>query len=406
VRVLLVSGLLALSQSFAQIGEVRVGAVLPPGASPALEAVRNGLRMGEKEYDLNARLLGGRFQVLIRSAQTATAAAQAADSLVAQGASALVGGFSGQAPALARVAQARRIPFLNIGDPSDRLRNEACNPYMFHLEASAAMYLDALATWFVRAGLRTWFLVYGGPEGGDLRARARKALLERHFGARIVGEKEVQERAFQEVLQAIRRAQPQVVLLLLPPEAQLAFLGQYERVGLDAQVTGFPYPEAQTRAFFRQALARAPRSGAGYRVVLWEAKLDAYGARELNARYLEMFGLPMDPPAWAAYQAVKILFEAVAFTQSKEGRRIRAHLLDPQAVFDVHKGIGVSFRPWDQQLRQALYLVKLASAKEAWDLASLVGELPAIYRPGTDPVERLDQLGDLKRDSRCRLGGG
>lgn len=166
MRVLLVSGLLALSQSFAQIGEVRVGAVLPPGASPALEAVRNGLRMGEKEYDLNARLLGGRFQVLIRSAQTATAAAQAADSLVAQGASALVGGFSGQAPALARVAQARRIPFLNIGDPSDRLRNEACNPYMFHLEASAAMYLDALATWFVRAGLRTWFLVYGGPEGG------------------------------------------------------------------------------------------------------------------------------------------------------------------------------------------------------------------------------------------------
>jgi ABC-type branched-chain amino acid transport systems, periplasmic component len=240
VRVLLVSGLLALSQSFAQIGEVRVGAVLPSGASPTLEAVRNGLRMGEKEYDLNARLLGGRFQVLIRSAQTATAAAQAADSLVAQGASALVGGFSGQAPALARVAQARRIPFLNIGDPSDRLRNEACNPYMFHLEASGAMYLDALATWFVRAGLRTWFLVYGGPEGGDLRARARKALLERHFGARIVGEKEVQERAFQEVLQAIRRAQPQVVLLLLPPEAQLAFLGQYERVGLDAQVTGFP----------------------------------------------------------------------------------------------------------------------------------------------------------------------
>ena len=35
------------------------------------------------------------------------------------------------------------------------------------------------------------------------------------------------------------------------------------------------------------------------------------------------------------------------------------------------------------------------------DRAHLVGELPAIYMPGTDPVERLDQLGDLRPRARC-----
>jgi len=32
-----------------------------------------------------------------------------------------------------------------------------------------------------------------------------------------------------------------------------------------------------------------------------------------------------------------------------------------------------------------------------------VGELPAIYMPGTDPIERLDQLGDLAAESSCSL---
>jgi hypothetical protein len=71
-------------------------------------------------------------------------------------------------------------------------------------------------------------------------------------------------------------------------------------------------------------------------------------------------------------------------------------------VFDIWKGIGVSFRSWDRQLRQSLYLVKISETQEdPFLMATLVGELPAIYMPGTDPVERLDQLGDLRDASRC-----
>lgn len=395
---------------------LRLGVVLPSQPRSGLEravveAARMGLEMGRDEYGFNAGLVGQRLEVLLRTASDAQAAVREAERLVgSEEVYALVGGFGGQAEALSRLAEQRRVLFLNIGSPGDRLRQEACGRYTFHLEASAAMYLDALAAWFIQAGFRNWFVVYEeGAEGQSLYQRARKSLLERHFGAREVGRASVSPSRpdFRSILEGIRRVQPQVVLLLLGAEAQLAFLGQYEAARLGAAVTGFPYPEAQTRAFFAASRSRAPRAGAGHRAVLWEAKLDAYGARELNARFRERFKKPMDPPAWASYQSVKLLFEAASFGGSLEGPRLMSYLENPTTVFDVHKGIGVSFRPWDHQLRQSLYLVKInPQARDDWDLASLVGELPAIYRPGTDPIERLDQLGDLRRDSRCRFGGG
>ena len=72
-------------------------------------------------------------------------------------------------------------------------------------------------------------------------------------------------------------------------------------------------------------------------------------------------------------------------------------------MFDLWKGIATSFRPWDHQLRQSMYLVEIREDPEAsaFDLGLLVGQLPAIYLPGTDPNERLDQIGDLADRSRC-----
>jgi hypothetical protein len=68
----------------------------------------------------------------------------------------------------------------------------------------------------------------------------------------------------------------------------------------------------------------------------------------------------------------------------------------------------MTFRRWDHQLRQSLYLVKInPDATSSLELAamlaraSLVGELPAIYMPGTEPVERLDQLGEIDPSRTC-----
>lgn len=420
-RQLLLSGALLLASSLPgraqKQGVLRIGAVFPaptqqdPLGSPVWEAARMGLELARDEFSLNAQIIGQKLEVSLVPAPDAAAASRAAERLAKEGAYALIGGLGpGQAPALSQLAQRQRVPFLNIGSPLDSLRNQSCGRYVFHLEASAAMYLDALTDWYIRAGFRRWFTVYPDTEEGRaLYARTRKALLQRHFGAQEAGQAVLApvRPDLARALAAIAKARADMVLLLLDGPGQLEFLGQYETAGLSAAVTGFPYPETQTRSFFAASRSRAKKAGSGYRTTLWEAKLDAYGARELNARFMGRYQRPMDPSAWAAYMAVKMLFETATLGGARERGQTLGYLEHPQTIFDVYKGIGVSFRPWDHQLRQSLYLVKIdPKAKDAWNYASLVGELPAIYRPGTDPVERLDQLGDLRRDSSCRFAGG
>jgi quinoprotein dehydrogenase-associated probable ABC transporter substrate-binding protein len=405
---------------------LRIGLVIPTqtGSIPvsssvyedAGEAARRGAVLAGDELDQQAEGMGMRLKVLLASAPNAEAASRAAARLVAtEGVFALIGGIGqGQAEALSQVAQQRRVLFFNIGSPGDRLRQEACSRYTFHVEASAAMYLDALAEWLSRAGLRRWFVVY--PDSGEGKALYRRAVtaLQGHSGASEAGSAVVHpgQPDYSAVIQEIRRASPQGVLLLLNAQDQLAFLSQYELEGPQAQVVAFPDPIAQTRNFFIALRLTAPRAGAGYRAALWETSLQSGGAGELNARFTSRWGEPMDPPAWAAYAAVKVLLEAASSTKATGSAELMAYLEDPKAAFNLYKGVPLSFRPWDHQLRQPLYLVKPdPEAPPGIDLshkvglAQLVGQVPDIPS-GVDPIPLLDRLGNPVQGSPCRFTGG
>jgi len=399
---------------------LRIGVVLPLGgpSRPAgadnledlAEVARRGAVFGAEEMGRNADLFGHEVTLFMANAPGAQAAARAARRLVAlEHVQVLIGGFSqAEAQALAQVAEDTGTLFLNIAASGDALRG-ACAAQVFHIEASAAMYLDALAGWYTRAGLRRWVIVHGADAQARARLdRARAALGRRHWGARILAEAAVEGRDFGPALAVVAAERPDAVLLLDHWHGQLDFLARYGAEGLDTPVAAFPEAATQTRAHYAAAMAAAPGVGAGHRAALWEPTLDAYGARELNARFAARWGTPMDSAAWAAYQAMKIAFDAAQFCGVAEGRAMARWLADPGTVLDLHKGIGVSFRPWDHQLRQSLYLVRLnREAGRSLDLealrgrADLVGELPAIYMPGTDPVARLDQLGDLRPRARC-----
>jgi ABC transporter substrate binding protein (PQQ-dependent alcohol dehydrogenase system) len=393
--------------------EIVIGLVGPDrSAGDELEAavdraVRQGHEMVTDEFGLNAGMLGIDFRVPYAGVADADAAVAAAARLVdEEGAFALVGGWGGLdvATALSDWAAERGIPFLNAGESADVLRNDACRRTTFHLEPSDAMYLDAMAGWYVRSGFRRWFVLRSDDARGEaLLARTRWSLRERHFGARIVGDRAVDStEGAADVARRIGGTNADVVVLLLPARDQLTWLAALEQEGVEVAVAAHPDLESQSRAFMFASRDAAPRLGTGQRILAFEATLDAYGAREINARYRQRFGEPMDPAAWAAYQAVKILYEAAFFGRSSDPSDVYDQLTAEGAVFDLWKGIGASFRPWDHQLRQSMYLVEIREDEpEAFRLGLLVGELPAIYLPGTDPNERLDQIGDLADRTSC-----
>ncbi|MAN76778.1 MAG: hypothetical protein CML24_06200 [Rhizobiales bacterium] len=410
---ILICSVMAGSSAMAQQleGPVRIGLVRPTldGASelmaPVIRSVDQGAVMAEEEFGFNASMFGFDFAVIQREAQGADVVSAAQQLVADEGIFALAGGFDGEeAELLSSWAQDNEIPFINLLASDDALRNRTCGPMMFHIAPSDAMYLDALSGWYVRAGFRSWFtLVADTPKAQARHDRLVWGLDERHFGVREVGSATLSGDLPPETIAAIRDTEADLVVMLVSPEAQLSTLAALEAERLEIMVTGFPDPAAQTRAFFMQSAELAPYLGSGMRATAWEPTLDAYGARELNARYMQRWGEPMEQGGWAAYQAVKAFFEAATFTSSTDAESVLAHFTAENSVFDVWKGIGTSFRSWDHQLRQPLYLIAIdAAATEPRLVGQLVGELPAIYLPGTDPVERLDQLGDLEAQSTCQ----
>jgi ABC-type branched-subunit amino acid transport system substrate-binding protein len=125
-------------------------------------------------------------------------------------------------------------------------------------------------------------------------------------------------------------------------------------------------------------------------VVLWDQRLERFGASQLNDRYRVAAKSGMDGNAWAGWAAVKTVSEAALRSGSGNPDRILAYLEASSTQLDGHKGWPLSFRPTDHQLRQPLYIVVPAGAGtgliDAPDLRLLSAS------PGRSANEVLDEL--------------
>jgi hypothetical protein len=90
--------------------------------------------------------------------------------------------------------------------------------------------------------------------------------------------------------------------------------------------------------------------------------------------------------------AVKVLWESSLRARSGTAGKLTDYLNRDTTQFDGHKGMPLSFRSWDRQLRQPLYVIG----------ASSVIEVPANAEPGEPVRDFLDRLGTPAADSSCR----
>lgn len=153
-----------------------------------------------------------------------------------------------------------------------------------------------------------------------------------------------------------------------------------------------------SEAMYAAALAgRGEGAAEAAQGALWHPALERFGAAQLNDRFRARFGGGMDGAAWAGWMAVKALWEASLRARSVEPAALRAWLERPATQFDGHKGWPLSFRPWDHQLRQPLYLTSA-------DGARVLGEVPrAGGEGGATSRELLDRLGATASTTTCRF---
>ncbi|MBX9827251.1 MAG: amino acid ABC transporter substrate-binding protein [Xanthobacteraceae bacterium] len=282
------------------------------------------------------------------------------------------------APADALIAAARVMPdglLLNVSADSDALRGVNCHAQTLHLIPSLAMHADALVQFIVA---RKWrdILVLEGPDARDAEAVRALERSAQRFGARIVA-----RRPF--VLGSDPREREQNNLALL--------------TGGVAYDTIFIADESREVARFLPYQTLSPRpviGAAGLTAAAWHWAWDRDGGANLSRRFKRMAQRPMRGEDWAAWIGAKAIIEAVLRVRTADFSKVAAYLKNAEFRVDGSKGQALTFRPWDNQLRQP---VQLATAD------AVIAQAP--FAQFLHQTENLDTLGFDRPESPCRMGG-
>jgi ABC transporter substrate binding protein (PQQ-dependent alcohol dehydrogenase system) len=329
------------------------GALGHPGG-PAIDALKVALAEGRLELDAAGANVELQLAEVTDVASARTAAAKAEKA----GAAALVTDLP--AAWTLAVADAARLPVLNIGAAEDALREADCRRNLFHLAPSERMRADGLAQLLVA---RRWtnVLLLTGPSDADRQRSATVQAAFKRYGLKLSG-----SRPFK--LSADPRERDLANPLLLTQ-------GSYDVVWVvdsDGEfAASLPY---------RTALPRPVVGDGGLVAVAWSPKFERFGAPQVTRRLVKAVGRPMGAHDWSAWMAGKALVTAAVATPKGPAAAFQKALAEGE--LDGSKGVVMSFRGWDGQLRQPVLLT---------DGQSVVAVAPAdgVLHPRTT----LDTLG-------------
>jgi ABC transporter substrate binding protein (PQQ-dependent alcohol dehydrogenase system) len=303
-------------------------AALGQPGGPAADGLKVALAEGRFELDA----AGHKFELEVLEVGDAAAAQSAASKAERSGVAAIVADLP--APWLLAAADATKLPLLNVGAAADSLRQSDCRRNLWHMLPSERMRSDALAQYLAA---RRWqqVLLLTGPSDTDRERSAAAQESIRRYGLKLVA-----RRPFK--LSADPRERELANPLLLTQ-------GSYDLtwvVDSDGEfAVGLPY---------RSALSRPVVGDAGLVAVAWSPRFERFGAPQVSRRFARTAGRPMGAHDWSAWIAGKLLV-AAAVAPGVQGPGALAQGLAGARV-DGSKGVSLSLRPWDGQLRQPILL--------------------------------------------------
>lgn len=275
---------------------------------------------------------------------------------------------------LAAAVRGRDVLLFNVSEPDDSLRRDLCAPEFVHVYPSRAQLMDGQVQFAVS---RKWrdLLVFEGPSPADAAMTAAFAHSAQKFGARIVADQH-----FKPGTDPRDREETNPALLS-------AINRDFDAVFVADEAFDFartvPYHLARPRPVI---------GGIDLEPVAWHWTWEHNGAPQVNSRFdKKSGGRHMEGPDWAAWVAVKMIMQSALRTGDADFTKQRAFILG-NGGFDGDKGLALSVRPWDHQVRQA---VLLAAPYEVVADAPIEGFL---HR-----TNELDTLGDDEPESPCHL---
>jgi ABC transporter substrate binding protein (PQQ-dependent alcohol dehydrogenase system) len=239
---------------------------------------------------------------------------------------------------LADTVRGRDILIFNATAADDTLRRNLCAAEFVHTLPSLAMSMDALVQYLVS---RKWsnFLVLEGPLPPDAVMTKGFENSVRKFGARVVARQQFKPGTDPRE----REKNDPALLSAVNRDYDVVFVADHA-FDFARQV---PYHTVR---------ARPVVGSIDLEPVAWHWTWEHHGAPQVNSRFNKLTGgRHMEGADWAAWIAVKMVVQGTLRTRSTDFPKQRAFILG-NGSFDGNKGLAVSVRPWDHQLRQAVLL--------------------------------------------------
>ena len=273
---------------------------------------------------------------------------------------------------VADLASAQQKLLFDAATSDDENRNGQCRHGVVHLLPSRAMRADALAQYMLKKRWQKWFLVVGQTQEDQLFAAAIKRAAKR-FNLKIVAEKN-----WTNDFDARRTAQADVPVFTQGEDYDVLVVADEQ--GLFGEYfdyrTWSPRPVIGTQGLIATA---------------WHPSHEQWGAVQLQNRFKDQAGRWMQEVDYGAYLAVRAIGEASVRSKSNQVPVIRDYLFSSHFALQGYKGMPLSFRAWDGQLRQP---VLLAAPRSLVAVAPIEGFL--------HPKSELDTLGYDQPETSCK----
>jgi ABC transporter substrate binding protein (PQQ-dependent alcohol dehydrogenase system) len=348
---------------------------------PAPDDTLAGAQLGATDNNTTGKFTGQSFDVLDVKLADSDDAAAAVDKLGEQGVSLIIADLSAERlVAAAERAKAHGALIFNASAVDDSLREENCRANVFHIAPTRSMLADGLAQYLIWKQWRRWLLIKGSHPEDELFAQALRSSAKK-FGAKIVDERVYADTGggrrsdsgsvqTQRQMPVLTQNAPAYDMLLAADESQV-FAGY------------LPY---------RTWDPRPVAGSAGLMPVSWDASHEQWGAVQLQNRFIHDFRRPMNARDNSAWLAMRMIGEAATRTNSSDPDKLRAFLIGPDLSIAAFKGVRLTLRPWNLQLRQPILL------SDGRMIVSVSPQEGFLHQSS-----ELDTLGPDKPETKCRL---
>ena len=232
----------------------------------------------------------------------------------------------------------KNIAIFNITEPDDSLRQENCDSRVFHTIPSYSMLSDALAQYLV---FKNWkkILLLKGPHEEDTIIADSFINSSNKYGLDIIETKD-----FILSNDPRKREENNLALLTIGKKYDVIYLadsdGEFGRY--------LPYSTKNPNLVI---------GSTGLTAETWHWSFERHGAPQLNSRFADIDdSRRMSNFDWAAWAAVNTIFKSSMKSKSVDSKKIIDFFKSDKFGLDGFKGPRLSFRMWDNQMRQPILL--------------------------------------------------